>query len=172
MSLPNNHSNKIESKRRGDLLVAIALLLICIAVFIDSIRMTFFVDLPGVAMNAWLVSPGIVPLVLSTGLLVMISAIIIFSLRANALESLLSSGISTFFRDEEVAKTILQIALLCVFVFVLLGRVHFGVASTLYLFGAMYVASAGSLFTIGVISLVFSTAIVNLFSYLINIPLP
>ncbi len=153
--------------------MAAILWVVCLAVFADSFRMTFDITLPGVDAKAWLVAPGLIPLFLSGGLLLMLSAVMAVALRAGALRALTSGGSPlALLRNEETFKGILQVALLCVFVFVLLGRVHFGLASALYLFCAMYVAAAGHLLTIGAIALVTSAAITVVFGELMNIPLP
>lgn len=168
-----NTSTDIGTLRRHDLIVSIVLWVVSVFVLLDSLRMTFNIVLPGVDKNIWLVAPGFLPMILSGGLVAMFSALIWLSLKQGDLKGHFSS--SAFMRaaaDPETVSKLIQMALLCIFVFVLLRRLHFGVASALYLFAAMSASRAAKLWQIGIISILFAGIITYVFGTLMKIPLP
>lgn len=168
-----NVHEDIGTLRRHDLIVSVILWLVSVLVLLDSLRMTFNITLPGVDENVWLVAPGFLPMILSGGLVVMFSFLIWLSIKQGDLKGHFTS--SAFMRaitDPETVSKLIQMALLCIFVFVLLRRLHFGVASALYLFAAMSAARAAKLWQIGLISIVFAAAVTYVFGTLMKIPLP
>ena len=169
----DNADENIGKFRRHDLIVSIILWAICFVVFLESIRMTFGISLPGIEDNVWLVAPGFFPMILSAGLLLMASALLGVGLKQGDLKGHFSFlAIKQAVANREKASTLIQMALLCLFVFGLLGRVHFGVAAALYLFCAMAVAGAAKLWQIILISLLFAGGVTFLFGTLMKIPLP
>ncbi len=159
--------------RRHDLIVSSILWVVSVLVLLDSLRMTFGITLPGVEENVWLVAPGFLPMILSGGLVLMFSGLIWLSVRQGELKGhFSSSAILRAITDREMVIKLIQMSLLCLFVFVLLGRLHFGLAAALYLFAAMMVARAAKLWQIALISVMFSGAITYVFGSLMKIPLP
>lgn len=177
-SYPTDNSDKDTGKnigalRRHDLIVSTILWVVSIFVLLDSLRMTFNVSLPNIDENVWLVAPGFLPMILSGGLVIMFSFLIWLSIRQGDLKGHFST--SAFIKaitDPETVSKLIQMALLCIFVFVLLTRLHFGVASALYLFAAMSAARAAKLWQIALISILFAAMITYVFGTLMKIPLP
>lgn len=168
-----NAQEDIGTLRRHDLIVSSLLWVVSVLVLLDSLRMTFNVSLPGVDKNVWLVAPGFLPMILSGGLVMMFSFLIWLSIRQGDLKGHFSS--SAFMRsvtNPETVGKLIQMALLCIFVFVLLRRLHFGAASALYLFAAMSAARAAKFWQIGIISILFAAMITYVFGTLMKIPLP
>lgn len=170
MSFNKQHS----TLRRHDFVLSVIVWLIALFTLIESWRLTFHLDLPGVeADKAWLVSPGILPLALSAGLLLMFSVVIWVSLKEGEFQGHFSkNAILAAVLEKDNLVQIAQVALLCLYVFGLLGRIHFGIASAIYLFAAMFAARAAKWYTIAGISIVFSMAVTYLFGTLMKIPLP
>jgi len=170
----NTQRSEHNALRRHDLVLSLVVWCICIATFIESWRLTFTLQLPGVEPdNAWLVAPGVFPLILSSGLLVMLSAVIFIAAKEAKFKGHFSSSNTlSSLRDPDNIRHIIQIALLCVYVFILVGRIHFGVASALYLFGSMLTSRAAKSSTVLIISIVFASAVTYLFGTLMKIPLP
>lgn len=160
--------------RRHDLILAFMLWCVSLATLVESWRLTFHLNLPGVdASKAWLVAPGVFPLVLSASLLLMCSRVLMIALKEGKFKN--HFGIDArlrFLKDHENIRQICQIILLCLYVFVLIGRVHFSVASTLYLFAAMSVAGAARWYIALIISIVFSATVTLLFGTAMKLPLP
>ena len=163
----------IGALRRHDLIVSTVLWGVSVLVLLGSLRMTFGITLPGVEENVWLVAPGFLPMILSGGLVFMFSVLIGLSVRQGELKGhFSSSAILRAITDRETVTKLIQMALLCIFVFVFLGRLHFGLAAALYLFAAMMVAQAAKLWQTALISVIFAGAITYVFGTLMKIPLP
>jgi hypothetical protein len=160
--------------RRHDFLVALIVWCIALATLIESWHLTFGLKLPGLSPEkAWLVAPGIFPLALSAGLLLMFSVIIGVSYKEGEFKGHFTSNqFLTFLSDRDNLTQIAQISLLCLFVFGLLGRIHFPIAAALYLFSSMFVARAARWYVILPIAVIFSVAVSYLFGTVMKIPLP
>ena len=163
----------IGTLRRHDLIVSVIMWVGSLLVLLESLRLTFGISLPGIEENVWLVAPGFLPMILSGGLLFMFSVMIWASLKKADIEGHFSP--SAFIRaitHNETVTILIQMSLLCLFVFVFLGRLHFGIAATLYLFSAMAVARAAKLWQILLISTTFAGLVTFVFGTLMKIPLP
>jgi len=160
--------------RRHDLIIAVIIWCVSLATLIESWRLTFALKLPGVEPEqVWLVAPGLFPLALSIGLLFMFSVIIWVALKEGDFKGHFSLASALgFVNDAENIRHIVQIALLCLYVFVLLGRIHFGVASALYMFAAMLTARAATWYVTLIMSIAFATTVSYLFGSVMQIPLP
>lgn len=170
------NSDKTEGQtalRRNDLIVAGVMWLISLATLFESVRMTFDLSLPGVTTKPWMVAPGLLPLFFSSMLLVMLTSLIWTSLREGEFKGHFSkSQLLTKFADRARIAKFAQILLLCIYVFVGLGNVHFSIATGLYLIGAMLIAKAAKFYQIVIISVLFTTSTTYLFGSLMKIPLP
>jgi divalent metal cation (Fe/Co/Zn/Cd) transporter len=60
-----------KNLRKKDLIASLILLAVSIFVLVDSFRMIFFTNLPGVKDIGWFVAPGVFPFILSVGLIIM-----------------------------------------------------------------------------------------------------
>lgn len=167
-------SGDVDTRHTGEgLLVAAVLWILSLIILVLSWDLTFQFEPLGGGELTWLVAPGFLPLLLSGGLLLMLTAALAISIykrralssaqRANLVESVLS---------REAVTTLLHMVLLCLFVFVLLGRVHFGAAAAIYLIAAMLLARAAKPYIIVLISVSFAGAVTWVFGTLMKIPLP
>ncbi|WP_158658175.1 tripartite tricarboxylate transporter TctB family protein [Agarilytica rhodophyticola] len=163
-----------EELRRHDLIVAVIVWCLALITLIESWRLTFHIDLPSIDSNkAWLVAPGIFPLVLSGCLLLMFSVVIWTSFKEGRLDNLVSkSSIISLFNKKENKNQIIQVSLLCLYVFGFIGNFHFGISTAIYLFASMYAAKAGRWYMILIISVVFSVVVTYVFGSVMKIPLP
>ncbi len=163
----------LSKLRRHDLVVSCILWVVSLIFLLESIGLTFDIDLPGIEKNAWLVAPGFMPMFFSGGLLFLFSILIGISIKDGQFAGHFTPKalkIAAF--DRDTLETAAHMVLLCIYVFGLVGRVQFGVASALYLFAAMSLARAAKLYQIGLISVIFSAAITYIFGSLIRLPLP
>lgn len=167
-------ASAVADLRRHDLLVAIIVWCIALATFVESWHLTFGLELPGIeADKAWLVAPGVFPLVLSAGLLIMFAIVFWVSLKEGNFDGYFSSSrLVEFLSDRESLALLTQISLLCLFVFGLLGRVHFFAAAAIYLFTSMFAARAARWYLLVVIATAFSATVTYLFGVVMKIPLP
>ena len=164
----------LNDLRRHDLLVAIIVWCISLAILVESWYLTFHLELPGVdAERAWLVAPGIFPLALSAGLLFMFSVVIFIALKEGDFKGYFSRNqMLSFVSDRDNLIQFAQISLLCLYVFGMVGRLHFGIASAIYLSAAMFTARAAKWYWILTIAITFSVAVTFLFGSVMKIPLP
>ncbi len=172
--MPATESSNNTRLRRHDFIVSVIVWCLSLATFIESWRLTFHLSLPGVdEQKAWLVAPGIFPLVLSAGLLLMFSVLLFVSYKEGEFKGHFSvRAAQSLLNDPENLMQVVQISLLCLYVFGLLGRVHFGVASAIYLFSAMFAARAASWPILLLIAILFSALVSYVFGTLMKIPLP
>jgi hypothetical protein len=146
-----------KNLRKKDLIASLILLAVGIFVLVDSFRMIFFVDLPGVEEVGWFVAPGIFPFMLSVGIIVM--SLIMLSIAYR------ESGRIKFESWRKFRKYFF-------YAFVLLKKVHFTLATFIYLFLSMFVVKAASWYKIAMISVLAAVVIAYLFGNLFKIPLP
>lgn len=173
MALEEDNKTELGTLRRHDLVVAIVLWCVSAVVFLDSFRLTFNIILPGVDENTWLVAPGLLPLFFSGGLLLMCSTLIFLCIKQGEFKGHFTKmAIGSAITNPETITKILQMLLLCVFVFGLIGRLHFGVAAAIYLIAAMWLAKAAKLYQIIIISVLFAGFTTFIFGTLMKIPLP
>ena len=175
--IPANESashSSLATLRRHDFVLSLIVWCICLATFVESWRLTFLLDLPGVEEDkTWLVSPGIFPLILSGSMLIMFSYIMYISLKEGEFVGHFSkNALIAFVINRDNILQIVQVSLLLLYVFAFVGRINFTIASTLYLFTSMYASRAGKWYLILPLSLVFSLAVTYLFGTLMKIPLP
>lgn len=159
--------------RRNDLIASLIVLGLSIFILVDSIRMIFFTDLPGVKLHGWFVAPGFLPLILSVGLIVM--SLIILSIALKESDKIKFPGwekVLNLFKSKDKLIMVAEIGLLFSYAFVLIGNIHFALASFIYLFLAMFIVRATSWYKILIISGVVAIAITYLFGNLFKVPLP
>lgn len=165
--------NEKKDIRRNDLIACLILLVMSIFVLGDSIRMIFFVKIPGVESEGWFVAPGFFPLILALGLIVM--SLIMLSIALRGSGKIVFPGwkrIRSYFKSRDELIMVAEIGLLFFYTFVLIGNIHFALASFIYLFLAMSIVRAASWYKILIISGVVSIAVAYLFGNLFKIPLP
>ncbi|WP_041525025.1 tripartite tricarboxylate transporter TctB family protein [Gilvimarinus agarilyticus] len=158
---------------KNDFLIAVLLWIGSFIALIDSVRMTFYIKLPFSPERTWLVAPGLLPMFLSGGLLIMLSALIIISYRQGEFKDQFSMSalVKSILQKERFSKT-LQAALLCLYVLVLTGNIQFGISTALYLAFSMLLSRAAKFYQIVLISITFSASITYAFGTLMKIPLP
>lgn len=159
--------------RRNDLIASLVVLVTSIFVLGDSIRMIFFVKVPAIEEAGWFVAPGFFPLILAVGLILMSLIMLSISLREGGKGAFPGwEKVRSSFRSKDELIMVAEIALLFFYVFVLIGNIHFAIASFIYLVLAMWIVRATSWYKILIISGVVSIAVAYLFGNLFKIPLP
>jgi len=124
-----------EKLRHADVVTASLLSLLSLALLIGASRMPLRGTYGGV-VNVWYVSPAALPFVIGTGLLVMSLGLLRRALREGG-----HRGLVAFFRariralpeNRPVHRMLGVVALLAIYVYGLLGRVDYFLASSLYL---------------------------------------
>lgn len=156
--------------RRRDALICAVLLGLLGFIFVESLNLTFNA---AAAKQSLLVTPGIFPLLLTAALLVMVLALLIVSLREGRFSGYFSrAAILRGLLKPETLNKLTQVALLCIYVFVLVGRVHFGVATGLYLFASMATSQTMKLWRCALVGAGVAAAVYAVFGVVMKIPLP
>jgi len=75
-------------------------------------------------------------------------------------------------KNIEIRRVMVLIILMAIYIFVLIGRIHFTLATALYLFFTLYYLKSASLFKIIIISIVAAFVISTFFTKFFHIPLP
>ena len=159
--------------RRNDLIASIIVLITSIFVLGDSIRMIVFVKVPAIEEAGWFVAPGFFPLILGVGLLAMSLIMLSISLREGGKGAFPGwQKVTSFFKSKDELIMVAEIALLFFYTFILIGNIHFAIASFIYLVLAMWMVRATSWYKILIISGIVSVAVAYLFGNLFKIPLP
>jgi hypothetical protein len=162
-----------KNLRKKDLIASLILLAVGIFVLVDSFRMIFFVDLPGVEEVGWFVAPGIFPFMLSVGIIVMSLIMLSIAYRESGRIKFESwRKFRKYFKSKDTIIMMTEIGLLFFYAFVLLKKVHFTLATFIYLFLSMFVVKAASWYKIAMISVLAAVVIAYLFGNLFKIPLP
>lgn len=162
-----------KNLRKKDIIASLILLVVGIFVSVDSFRMIFFTDLPGVKEAGWFVAPGIFPFMLSIGIIVMSLIMLSIAYRESGRIKFDSwRNFRKHFKSKDTFIMMAEIGLLFFYVFILLTKLHFLFATIMYLFLSMYIVKATSWYKIAIISVLVSLGITYLFGNLFKIPLP
>lgn len=130
-------------------------------------------DLPGVKRVGWFIAPGVFPFILSTGIVIMALSLMVTTLReSGGLDRTYLDKLRNVLASNAFWILLAEVGLLLLYIFVLLGRLHFAVATVIYLFSAMFVVRAAAWYTMAVISVAVSVGVTYLFGNLFRIPLP
>lgn len=152
----------------GDLVVGIALILFGIITAVVSLKMKIF--------KTFLDAPGLFPLMLGCLFVVLGLMLLVPSLRDGAVgeakKSLGKQAILEFARDDKTIRTLILIAFMVIYIFVLIGRIPFTLASWLYLMATMLYLKSTKIWKIILISTLASVLISVAFRYGFRIPLP
>jgi len=159
--------------RKKDIIASLIMLVLGIFTLVESFRMIFFTNLPGVKDIGWFVAPGVFPFMLSVGLIIMSLIILSIAYRESGRMKFESwRKLSKYFRSKDTFIMMAEIGLLFFYVFILLTKLHFTLATISYLFLSMFIVKAASWFKIAIISVLVSLSITYLFGNLFKIPLP
>lgn len=159
----------MENKKHLDLMTSIVLGVVSIYIIFDSIRMT--TDSGEVLYY----SPGLMPLVLGCGLLVCTIGLFLRTIKEDGLQKILSelrAGVSDFFKSEIVKKTAVGLIIMGIYVFILLERLHFIVASLIFLIVFSLFLKSGSIIKILILSVATVGLTYVVFQMGFGVPLP
>lgn len=159
--------------REKDIIASLIILVVGIFVLVDSFRMIFFTNVPGVKDIGWFVAPGVFPFILSVGVIIMSVIMLSIAYRESGRIKFESwRKFSKYFKSKDTFVMMAEIGLLFFYVFILLTKLRFILATILYLFLSMSIVKAASWFKIAIISVLVSLSIAYLFGNLFKIPLP
>jgi len=80
--------------------------------------------------------------------------------------------VKKYLKSKDFLIILSEVGLLFLYIFVLLGRVHFIIATAVYLFLSMFIVKASAWYKLVIISIAISVGVAYLFGNLFKIPLP
>ena len=162
-----------RSLRKKDFITSVILVIFGTLVLVKSLQMILFVDLPGVKNVGWFVAPGVFPFFLSIAIITMGFILMAIGRKeGGGLNKKDWQKIKDSLHSSKFLITVFEVLLLIFYIFVLLGRIDFVVATIIYLFSSMLMVKATSWYKVAIISVSISIGVYYVFGTLFNIPLP
>ncbi|NPV54952.1 MAG: tripartite tricarboxylate transporter TctB family protein [Firmicutes bacterium] len=173
-----NVGNKedVRKLRKADLVTSVFLFIFGLLFLIGALKMPVaeFVRYTGTRAGMY-TAPGIFPAFV--GIIIMLEAVLLF--RVGLLESggIIREdlrGAAAYFRGKEFQRLIIALALIVLYIFGMLGRIRYEVATFIFLFATMAIFRdrKTSLVKIAIISVLVAVAVGYGFSKFARIPLP
>ena len=157
--------------RRADTVTGVVLAIIGCAALI--LAMNFSRDLVSVQQAGWYTAPGMIPMMVAAILTVQGILLSIHSLRRGGRWSRSDiAEVRQAARSAPVRRAALVALLLAVYVFGMIGRIHFTLASFLFMLAFMALFRAGAWWKVLLVSASAAVAISFLFQGLARVPLP
>jgi len=159
---------KTEKLAAADLIMGILLVIFGGVVVWSSLNMKIY--------KTFLDAPGFFPFILGIIFIGLGILMILSSMKRKGYEQL-TQGIKKFnafnlLQSVQFKRVIILIALMVFYIFVLVDRIHFTIATTIYLFLTLYYLKSTSLLKIIIISIATAFLISTFFTEFFEIPLP
>jgi len=159
---------KTDKMAVADLIMGIFLIIFGGFVILSSLNMKIY--------KTFLDAPGFFPFILGIIFVVLGSIMVLSSLRRKGYEQM-KSGLKNFkltslFKSIKLKRVMTLITFMIIYIFVLIDRINFTLATALYLFFTLYYLKSASLMKIIIISVTTSLLISAFFTRFFHIPLP
>jgi hypothetical protein len=159
---------KTDKMAAADLIMGIFLIIFGGLVIMASLNMRIY--------KTFLDAPGFFPFILGI-IFVGLGAIMTSSSLHRKGYAQIKQGIKYFnltylSKNIEIRRVMTLIILMVIYIFVFIGRIHFTLATALYLFFTLYYLKSASLFKIIIISIAAAFIISTFFTKFFHIPLP
>jgi hypothetical protein len=152
----------------SDLVMGVILLLFGIYLVIDALGMKIY--------NSFLDAPGFFPFILGIVFIGFGVTMLVTSIRSGgvkeAQKTFESNNLAKLFLSNETKRVIILLAIMVFYIFILIGRINFTVATFIYLFVTFFYLKSTTLIKNIIISLLTALIISGIFKYLFIIPLP
>ncbi len=158
----------VKKNVTADFIMSILLIIFGILIGWASLNMRVY--------NKFLDAPGFFPLILGIIFVVLGTIMLISAVKRKALEQvqevLHKDRVVGFFKHDQFKRVMILIALMAVYIFGLIGNMHFTIATAIYLFATFLYLRSSSVIKIIIISIVTAALISAVFKNFFNIPLP
>lgn len=159
---------KTDKMAAADLIMGIFLIVFGGFVIVASLNMKIY--------KTFLDAPGFFPFILGMIFIGLGTVMTLSSLRRKGLEQgkqdLKKFHLDSLFKSIRFQRVMTLIFLMVIYIFLLIGRLHFTLATALYLFFTLYYLKSASLIKIVIISIASALIISYSFSEFFKIPLP
>jgi len=157
-----------ENELSGNIIVGLLLIVSGISISIVALQMKVFRD--------FLDAPGFFPLILGCIFVLLGAVLSIPALRQSGFTPVKNmfakSNLILFVKNDKTLRVTVLLAMMFVYVFILIGRMHFAIATAIYLFATMLFLKSTKWWLALIISIVASVCIAVVFRYGFRIPLP
>ena len=154
--------NKNKKEPALDVVFGIALIIFGIYIVITSLGLKYF--------TSFIDGAGFFPCIIGSCLILFGIVLLYTAIRLGGIkmlkESLTAEGVKNFFKNDATIRVAILIAMMVIYMFVLIGNVHFILATSLYIFANYMYLDAGKKFWIipawamrAIIAVVASTAV-------------
>ena len=154
--------NKNKKEPALDVVFGIALIIFGIYIVITSLGLKYF--------TSFIDGAGFFPCIIGSCLILFGIVLLYTAIRLGGIkmlkESLTAEGVKGFFKNDTTIRVAILIAMMVIYMFVLIGNVHFILATSLYIFANYMYLDAGKKFWIipawamrAIIAVVASTAV-------------
>ncbi|MDL2206947.1 tripartite tricarboxylate transporter TctB family protein [Eubacteriales bacterium OttesenSCG-928-N13] len=162
----------MEKKKRSaaiDSVVGVLLAIFGIYVIVESLNMTVY--------NIFIDSPGFFPLIIGVILTILGAVLAVMGFKAGGAvelkEVFRGTFLKNFIKDDSTIRVIILLAFMAVYIYGLLGRIHFIIATSIYLCANFFYLKACKKWWMAIIiSVIASVAVYYAFRYGFNITLP
>ena len=157
-----------EKDMTGDIIMGFLLMGTGVAIAIVALGMKVF--------RSFLDSPGFFPLILGCIFVLLGAALTFPALKKVGFSTIKvtfsKSNLQEFLKNDKTLRVTIILALMYAYVYILIGRINFTVATSIYLFLTMLYIKSTKWWMALIISIVASLAISIVFKYGFRIPLP
>lgn len=157
-----------ENDRSGNIIMGFLLIISGISTGIVALGMKVF--------RNFLDAPGFFPLILGCIFVLLGAVLCIPALRHSGLAPVKSmfskASLLQFIKNDKTLRVFVLLSLMFIYVYVLIGKMHFAIATCIYLFFTMLYLKSTKWYLALIISIVASVSIAVVFKYGFRIPLP
>jgi len=126
--------------------------------------------------KTFLDAPGFFPLLLGIIFIVLGTMMVVSAIRrkgyAQIKQIFTRNNFTKIFKSIRFRRVMILITLMVIYIFILIGRVHFTLATAIYLFLTLFYLKSTTIIKIVLISIITSLAISGVFTIFFHIPLP
>ena len=152
----------------ADLIMGFLLILFGGSVIRASLKMKVY--------KTFLDAPGFFPLLLGIIFIILGTMMAVSAIRRKGYVQMkrifTRSNFAALFKSIRFRRVMTLIALMVLYIFILIGRVHFALATAIYLFLTLFYLKSTTIIKIIIISIIASLAISGVFTMFFHIPLP
>ncbi|MDO4546920.1 MAG: tripartite tricarboxylate transporter TctB family protein [Clostridia bacterium] len=162
----------MEEKKRNsakDFVVGIFLVALGVYIIVDSLSMRIY--------NTFIDAPGFFPLIIGVVITALGGILSIIGIRSGGIgelkEVLNGAYLKSFIKDDRTIRVLILLGMMAIYIYVLLGRIHFIAATSIYLAANFfYLRACKHWYSAIIIAVVASVAVYYAFRYGFSITLP
>ncbi len=159
---------EVRKNGAADLIMGALLIIFGIYVAYTALNMRVY--------TTFLSAPGFFPLILGVVFIILGAMMVASAIKRKGFAQVkvvfAKSNLISFVKHHEFIRVIILVGMMAIFIFGLIGRIHFGIATSIYLFANFMYLKSTSWWKAIIISVVAALMIVLAFTRFFNIPLP